>query len=143
VESIDRELLSRERRNPPSHSQIEATVRNAQRLGIRVICNYLLGLPDDDEQTIRATVAWAKRMNSFAVQFTVATPYPGTSLETRARDRMLPVLPDDLTGFRPAFHGRISPERLSALREWAYVSYHYRPAYALRFARHAVRALLD
>lgn len=144
VESIDRALLAREKRNPPSHAHIEETVRVAQKLGVRVICNYVLGFPNDNEETIRATVAWAKRLNSFAVQFTVATPYPGTSLEREARERSLPVAPDDHTGFRPTFrHATLTPERIAALREWAYLTYFFRPRYALRFARHAARAMLD
>lgn len=144
VESANRAMLAREKRKPPSHERIAHVVRTAQRLGVRVICNYVLGLPGDDEETIRATVAWAKELDSFAVQFTVATPYPGTSLEPEARTRSLSVLPDDHTGFRPTFrHPKLSPERLAQLREWAYVSYHFRPRYALRFARHAARALLD
>ena len=144
VESANRGMLAREKRKPPSHERIAHVVQTAQRLGVRVICNYVLGLPEDDEETIRATVAWAKRLDSFAVQFTVATPYPGTSLEPEARTTALPLALDDHTGFRPTFrHRAIAPERLAALREWAYVSYHFRPRYALRFARHAAGALLD
>lgn len=144
VESANTAMLAREKRKPPSQERIEHVVRTAQRLGVRVICNYVLGLPEDDEATIRATVAWAKRLDSFAVQFTVATPYPGTSLEPEARASALPLALDDHTGFRPTFrHRALAPERLAALREWAYVSYHFRPRYALRFARHAAATLLD
>ncbi len=144
VESADRALLAREKRKPPEHAQIARVVRGAQRLGVRVICNYVLGLPDDDEASMRATIAWAAELDSFAVQFTIATPYPGTTLEPRVEDRRLPVRADDHTGFRPTFaHARVSPERLAALREEAYVGYYFRPRYALRFARSAVRALLD
>ncbi|MFK7986289.1 MAG: radical SAM protein [Sandaracinaceae bacterium] len=142
VESVNRDMLRAEKRRPPNSAQIEDTVRTAQKLGIRVICNYVLGLPDDDEATIRKTVAWAKELDSFAVQFTVATPYPGTSLEPMAAPRMLPMA--KMTGFSPTFeHPRIRPNQLRALREWAYVSYHFRPRYAWRFARHATAALLD
>lgn len=144
VESVDRGMLARERRSPPSAAQIERVIDVAQKLGIRVIANFLLGLPDDDERSIRATVAWAKRLNPFAVQFTVATPYPGTTLEARTRDRMLTLRPDRHTGWEPVFaHPHLSPERLRALREWAYVSYHARPRYVARFARHAAQSLLD
>lgn len=144
VESANRAMLAREKRKPPEHAQIERVVRGAQRLGVRVICNYVLGLPDDDEPTIRETLAWAKRLDSFAVQFTVATPYPGTTLEPQVEAARLPVRADDHTGFRPTFaHARLSPERLEALREEAYVGYYFRPRYALRFARHAAAALLD
>ena len=144
VESVDREMLARERRSPPTHEQIERVVDAAHRLGVRVIANFIFGLPDDDEPTIRATVAWAKRLNPFAVQFTVATPYPGTTLETRVRDRLTDVRPDRYTGWQPVFdHPRLPAERLSALREWAYVSYHARPRYVARFLRHAAGSLLD
>jgi radical SAM superfamily enzyme YgiQ (UPF0313 family) len=142
VESVNRDMLTREKRRPPDAAQVERVVEVAQRLGVRVICNYVLGLPEDDEESIRATVAWAKRLDSFAVQFTVATPYPGTTLEPRLRARMLPVAESDLTGFRPTFrHAALSPERLGELREWAYLTYHFRPRYAWRFARHAAAAL--
>ena len=144
VESVNRGMLGREKRRPPASEQIERVVRVAQRLGVRVICNYVLGLPEDDEQTIRETVRWARELDSFAVQFTVATPYPGTSLEPRLEDRMLPVTESSMNGFRPTFrHPHMSPERLGELREWAYVSYHFPPRYAWRFARHAVPALFE
>ncbi len=138
VESVDRALLAREKRKPPTHAQIEEVVRTASRLGIRVICNYVLGLPGDTERTIRETVRWAKHLDSFAVQFTVATPYPGTSLEPRRRGHA------ELTGFRASeLEGALAPRELERLREWAYVSYYYRPRYALTFLRHAAPSLLD
>jgi anaerobic magnesium-protoporphyrin IX monomethyl ester cyclase len=134
VETKDRALLGREKRKPPQHEEIERVVRTAQALGVRVICNYMLGLPGDDEDKVRATVEWAKQIDSFAVQFTIATPYPGTTLGPRVT--RLPLAPDAHTGFRPTFeHEAFGPERLEALREWAYVSYYFGPRYAWRFAR--------
>jgi radical SAM superfamily enzyme YgiQ (UPF0313 family) len=142
VESADVGMLARERRAPPSRAQIERVVGDAHRLGIRVIANFMLGLPADTEAGMKRTVAWAKRLNTFAVQFTVATPYPGTTLEATAGrvDARL----DRHTGFEPVFeHPSISAARLSALREWAYVSYHSRPRYLGRFVLQAAQTLLD
>ena len=100
---------------------------------------------------MRETVGWAKELNSFAVQFTVATPYPGTSLAPRRA--ALPVLggsatsdddPSRMTGFTPlGLEGSLPPPKLSELREWAYVSYHFRPRYVAKFLGQAARALLD
>lgn len=144
VESVDRGMLDDHHRKPPTAAHVEDVVRHADRLGIRVIANFMLGLPGDREDTFRATVDWAKRLNAFAVQFTVATPYPGTSLEPVAADRLLRRDPGALTGFTPTFrHPTLAPERIESLREWAYVSYFYRPAYLRRFAGAAVRSLLD
>lgn len=144
VESVDRAMLAREHRKPPEHAQIERVVRAAHALGVRVVANFMLGLPDDTEETFRASVAWAKRLDTFAVQFTVATPYPGTTLEEHARPRLRLAAPESHTGWEPTFaHEHLSEARIRALREWAYLSYHYRPRYALRVARTALHALAD
>jgi radical SAM superfamily enzyme YgiQ (UPF0313 family) len=144
VESVDRAMLAREHRKPPEHAQIERVVRAAHALGVRVVANFMLGLPDDTEESFRASVAWAKRLDTFAVQFTVATPYPGTTLEDHARPRLRLASPESHTGWEPTFaHEHLTDERIRALREWAYLSYHYRPRYALRVARTALTALAD
>ena len=122
--------------------QIEDIINAAHDLGVRVIANFMMGLPEDNEAGIRATVAWAKELNTFAVQFTVATPYPGTSLEGLLGDR--DPAPEAYTGWEPLFdHPTLAPDELRSLREWAYVSYHARPRYAFHFAQQAARAILD
>ncbi|MCA9602282.1 MAG: radical SAM protein, partial [Myxococcales bacterium] len=144
VESVDREMLKRERRAPPSAEQITDVIATAKRHGIRVITNFMFGLPDDTREGIRASVGWAKELNPFAVQFTVATPYPGTTLETRTRGRLRVLAPEARSGWEPVFeHPSLRAEELRALREWAYVSFHFRPRYVFSFASQAVRSLIE
>lgn len=144
VESADLELLKREKRTPPSLEQIRAVIATAHRLGIRVIANFMMGLPDDTEDNIAATFDLARSLDTFAVQFTVATPYPGTTLETRTKKTLRVLDPSGHTGWEPTFeHPSLSAARLRELRERAYVRYHYRPRYALRFAKSALGAVLD
>ena len=144
VESVDRAMLSREHRKPPEAAQIERVVAAAHAVGVRVVANFVLGLPDDTEEKFRASVAYAKRLNTFAVQFTVATPYPGTTLETHAAPRMRLTAPEAHNGWTSTFdHENIAADRIHTLREWAYVSYHYRPRYAWRVAQTALAALRD
>jgi len=141
VESVNLEMLTRHKRQPPAARQIETVVDAAHRLGVRVIANFMLGLPEDDEAQIRRTVGWAKDLNTFAVQFTVATPYPGTTLDAAAAPA---IPPESLTGFTPVLpHPTMSASEIDSLREWAYVSYHARPRYVASFVRQAARALLD
>lgn len=144
VESADVAMLAAEKRMPPDLAHIERIVRHARRRGVRVICNYVLGLPGDDRERIESTLALAERLGSFAVQFTTATPYPGTTLEARAAGKMRSPKLDELTGFRSTWeHPTLSSADLAALREKAYVRYHFRARYAWQFARQAARALLD
>lgn len=144
VESVNLKMLKDEKRNPPSQAQIERIVAAAHKLGVRVIANYMMGLPSDSAASIRETVKWAKKLNTFAVQFTVATPYPGTTLETAVKDRLVEIRPDRYTGWEPAFeHPTMTADELRKLREWAYVSYHARPRYVRHFAKQALRSLAD
>lgn len=144
VESVNLSLLEKAKRQPPSLANVRDVVRTAHRLGIRVIANFMFGLPDDTEESIRETVEFAKELNTFAVQFTVATPYPGTTLETRVKDLKHKVRLEAHTGWEPTFrHPTIAGDTLRTLREWAYVSYHYRPRYAARFVAQSMDALVD
>lgn len=144
VESTNRAMLAREKRSPPSLEQVEHVVRVAKRHGVRVITNFMFGLPDDSEDDILSSVEFAKRLDPFAVQFTVATPYPGTTLRDRVGPRLTTLAPSGLTGWEPTFtHDRLSPERLRALRERAYVGFHFRARYVRSFVTHSVRSLIE
>ena len=39
---------------------------------------FILGYPKDTIETCKATINYAKQINSIITQFTVFTPYPGT-----------------------------------------------------------------
>lgn len=142
VESLDHSLLTGLDRRPSRLIHTERVIRRAEQLGIRVIANFILGLPDDTEAGMRATVAYAKQLNTYAVQFTVATPYPGTAMTSSLSSAMHTAQPDAFTGWEPVFeHPSMSSDAIRKLREWAYVSYHFRPRYLWRvlpdFVRHA------
>lgn len=142
VENANLGILRKAKRKPPSHAQIERVVAHANKRRIRVIANFMIGLPDDTRESIAQTVAWAKELNPFAVQFTVATPYPGTSLAPLADPNK--ALPGTLTGWNPVLaHPHLSTEELATLREDAYLSYHLRPRYFWHAASTFVRLALD
>lgn len=144
VESVNLDMLQKTKRQPPSLREIREVVREAHKNGIRVIANFMFGLPEDTEESIRETVAFAKELNTFAVQFTIATPYPGTTLATSVQNLLRKTRPEDHTGWESTYeHPSMSAATLHRLREWAYLSYHYRPRYAARFATHAIQSLLD
>ena len=67
-------------------------VRQIQRAGIRVIGNYIFGLPDDDMATMRETLSLAKDLNCEFANFYSAMAYPGSALyrEAMAAHRRLP-----------------------------------------------------
>ena len=59
---------------------IEAVVRKIQDVGIRVIGNYIFGLPDDTPETMQETLDMAMGLNCEFANFYCAMAYPGSRL---------------------------------------------------------------
>ena len=53
-------------------------IKAIESLGIHVTTMFILGYPKDTIETCKATINYAKQINSIITQFTVFTPYPGT-----------------------------------------------------------------
>ena len=141
VEAANPETVAAHERRPPSIERVERVVRHCHRIGVRVIANFLFGLPNDDEAGMRETARYARRLNTFAVQFTVATPYPGTSLHREVEDRIFEKDWERFDGWTNVWrHPSLGADAIHRLRERAYVAYHFRPAYVWRFLRSTVLA---
>jgi radical SAM superfamily enzyme YgiQ (UPF0313 family) len=66
--------------------------------GINVIANYIFGLPEDDHDTMRATLDTALELNCEFANFYSAMAYPGSPLYALAAANNLP-LPAAWTGY--------------------------------------------
>jgi anaerobic magnesium-protoporphyrin IX monomethyl ester cyclase len=134
VESASEETLKGNLRKAIPKIHQEDVIEHCHRLGIRVIANYTLGLPNDTVPGIRETIRYAKKLNTFAIQFTVTTPYPGTQFYQKVKSSIFDREWEHFNGWTSVFrHPTISTDELHQLREYAYVSYHLRPRYVWRF----------
>jgi len=59
--------------------QVEKAVRISKELGIEVHLTFTFGLPGETRETISRTIQKAIELDPFSVQFSVATPFPGTA----------------------------------------------------------------
>jgi radical SAM superfamily enzyme YgiQ (UPF0313 family) len=134
IESANESILRENLRKAPGKAQQERIVSICHSLGIRVIGNYILGLSNDTVEGIQQTIAYAKKLNTFAIQFTVTTPYPGTRFYESVKNQIVETDWEKFNGWTNVYqHPSISPGTLHGLRERAYVSYHLRPRYVWRF----------
>jgi radical SAM superfamily enzyme YgiQ (UPF0313 family) len=60
--------------------QIEKAVRFSREVGLQTIGYFMLGAPGETPETIRQTIQFAKKLKLDFVQFSIATPFPGTKL---------------------------------------------------------------
>jgi radical SAM superfamily enzyme YgiQ (UPF0313 family) len=144
VESSDEAVLAGVKRRNADVDHQERIIRHCDRIGIRVTVFYVLGLPEDTEATVRRTVAHAKRLNTHVAQFFVCTPFPGTAFYETLKDRIYETNWERFDCYTPTFrHDHLQPEQLLRLKEEAYCSYYYRPAWLGAALRRAARALVD
>jgi anaerobic magnesium-protoporphyrin IX monomethyl ester cyclase len=83
---------------------------------VRVTGGFILGALNETKDMMRETINFAKRLNPSTAQFSILTPYPGTKLYERVKDR------------RPTIKlNHVSPEQLRRLLIMAYFSFYGRP----------------
>jgi anaerobic magnesium-protoporphyrin IX monomethyl ester cyclase len=134
IESFDEGILLENLRKAPGKEQQEKIIDLCHRLGIRVIANYILGLSNDTVAGVQNTIGYAKKLNTFAIQFTVTTPYPGTLLYKSLQEHIFEEDWEKFNGWTNVYtHPTMTSAELHRLREDAYVSYHLRPRYVWRF----------
>lgn len=109
-----------------------AMVRDA---GIHVMGNYIFGLPEDNHETMRQTLDFAKELNTEFANFFAAMAYPGSQLYRDALARGWP-LPSEWAGYSQHSHSclplptkYISGPEVLAFRDQAFREYFERPAY--------------
>ena len=59
--------------------------KNCRDLGVLIHGTFILGLPYETKQTIESTINYAKELDVFSIQVSLAAPYPGTELYDMAR----------------------------------------------------------
>jgi len=77
VESATQELLDNINKNM-NLKNTENIIRFTKMLGIKTHLTFIFGLPGETKESIRRTIDFALRLDPTSIQFSIATPFPGT-----------------------------------------------------------------
>ncbi|MGD9764183.1 MAG: hopanoid biosynthesis associated radical SAM protein HpnJ [Candidatus Binatia bacterium] len=123
-----------------------AFMRDCHRLGILVHGTFIVGLPGETRESIARTIEFAKVIDPYSLQVSLAAPYPGTELFRQAEESgWLPVTSrDDLVqgqGIQQAVlsYPDLSSAEMHDALERFYRAYYLRPRPILRIMRDMVR----
>ena len=107
-------------------------IRNA---GIYPASNFIFGLPNETEASLKFTLDYALEINSEMVNFYCAMAYPGSPLHLKARNENLK-LPDSYSGYSQHSYNIqnlpsdvLSSKQILAFRDKAWETYHTNPNY--------------
>jgi len=115
--------------------------------GVRTVATFIIGLPEDDENSIRATMRLARELDPDFVSYNVAVPRATTTLRRVAREEGLadPGADFDQAGDVVAMRTRsLGREQVARLKRLAVRDFYIRPGYLFRrlSAAGSVRQLL-
>ena len=95
---------------------------------VRVTGSFILGAPHETRDMLKKTLRLAKWLNPSRAQFSILTPYPGTRLYEKVKNRLLTRNWEIYTGLHPTIKlDHISPEELRKFLKMAYFSFYGRP----------------
>ena len=134
VESGSEEMLRAHRKG---HGAAEAAdaFRLLRRHGIQSLAYFMLGLPGETRETLRATLDLALQLPCDYVSFTIATPDPGTPMRdalVRSGELDPAVTEFDCSRGSPIHLATIDAPTLRAFLKRAHRRFYLRPAYLVR-----------
>ena len=133
--------------------EIFRTIEKVRAAGINVIANYIFGLPEDDLESMQATLDLALELNCEFANFYSAMAYPGSQLYSLALKEGWP-LPEKWSGYSqhavdtlPLPTKHLSGAEVLRFRDHAFQVYFNNPGYlemiALKFGVQTAREMKE
>ncbi len=136
VESLSPEALRRVGRRPIPEDHQGHVIETCDRLGIRSVAFYVLGLPTDTWESVAATIDFSIRLGSTLAQYKLLTVYPGTPLWKQLRASVHERDWERFDGFTPTFtHPNLSAQELQFLLAAAWSRFYLRPSFFAKMWR--------
>ncbi|MDP3027964.1 MAG: radical SAM protein [Deltaproteobacteria bacterium] len=118
-----------------AHDRIFNTVQAIRRVDINIGANYIFGLPEDDLESMQATLDLALALNTEWANFNCAMAYPGSQLYEQALHEGWQ-LPEDWSGYSqysfnslPLRTRHLSASEVLRFRDEAFHTYFSNPEY--------------
>jgi radical SAM superfamily enzyme YgiQ (UPF0313 family) len=117
-------------------NQVRNTFKIAQKVGIKRMGTFLIGVPGQSKESIRNTVDFAIEIDADYASFNVAVPRSQTSFRDEALDLGLITEEDKVMDQSGSFiamgTGEVSAKELMLLKKEAYRRFYLRPRYILK-----------
>ena len=134
IESSDEGVLLDSKRTTDSLDNQVQKVNFLENAGIRVKAMYILGLPSDTKETFFKTIKYSMLICSSYAQFSVFTPYPGTPIFEKYKDKIISTKYSDFDQWKLVFnHPNFSKEDVASLLDAAYRKYYTNLRWIIKF----------
>ena len=122
--------------------QMRRFTEDCHKAGVTIHGTFVLGLPIETQETIEETIRFAKELDVFSIQVSLAAPYPGTELYEQAKKNGWFAKRDETDivhedGFQDAAleYPGLSKEEIYEAVDRFYREYYFRPKPILRIVK--------
>ncbi len=134
IESINPEALKSSKRFTIAVDEQTKRIAMLERLGVKITCFYMLGMPGDSPQQFETTMRYARELNALFAQISVFTPYPGTPAFVNYEDKITAGRYEDFTQYDLIYrHETLTAPQVRRLLSRAYRDYYARPRWLKKY----------
>lgn len=119
-------------------NQVRKAFKATKKIGIDILAYFIIGSPSETWKTIKKTIDFAINLDPEFVQFSFATPFPGTDLFKLAVEKRI-ISENDYSSLmffgksaRPIELSELNQEELQLAMKTAYKKFYLRPKYILK-----------
>ena len=125
IESVNYDVIADAKRFSLKKEKEKEKLDMIHSIGIKVIGMYILGDETDTKESCLATIEYAKELNTYIAVFSVFTPYPGTPIFMKFKDRITSKNYEDFNQWKLVFeHANMSGKEIRGLLDYAFTSYY-------------------
>ena len=141
VESSNHVVLKDMKRFTIEHDKQYEIIKKCQDAGIIVKTMFIIGNPEDTEDTINASIQYSKYLPSLYAQFSVFTPYPGTPVYSDFKELINVEELEKFNQYNLVFkHNIFTPKEIRKLLSKSYTMYYGRINWFLKFFKNFLLA---
>jgi radical SAM superfamily enzyme YgiQ (UPF0313 family) len=130
IETPSDSTLRHYRRQTIDKDRQQAFIADCRALGIRTVAGFMIGFPEDTEQSIRRVRDYAIALRPTFANFNVVTPYPGTAFFDEMRSRLGAIDYSRFNVYTPLLkYEHLTPERIEWLLAKCFRRYYFRWQY--------------
>jgi radical SAM superfamily enzyme YgiQ (UPF0313 family) len=130
IESPDDKTLRHYRRAPIQEDRQREFILMCRSLGIRTVAGFLIGFPDDTEESISRVRDYAQQVNPTFANFNVVTPYPGTAFFEHMRGQIADTDVSHYTVYTPVLkYEHLTTKRMNELLAKCFHRFYFRWQY--------------
>ena len=108
------------------HDKQFQIIKKCEDAGIKVKTMFIIGNPEDTEDTINASIEYSKYLPSLYAQFSVFTPYPGTPVYKDFKELINEIKLENFNQYKLVFsHKNLSVEKIEKLKSAAYFKFYF------------------